>query len=391
MALVIFSRAGAIDPWDLGAQLVGGPVGLFAFASCGKAGRVGMSSYERQTFKRSRLVALAVLFGTGVVTLNGCGGGGGGGGSSALTYSGSTDPAAVTRANATTLVSNVLFGGEAGTSVVPLSVSGDGSAELSPGGEVLSQELKALSLWVAKQYMEAQAGDAAPLSRELVNETLPCDNPDGTARVSGALDDVTGTGTLTIRYNNCLLDEITYDGSGVLDFKEWDFGYFVPTNFTARFDILRATGGSFDGSISGRIDFLVMISSNKDSTKLNLVAKDNISGKMYWYKPLTVEGTYDDVLFPSSYTSNVYGKVYDSAYGYVDVQTDPMLGFSDISVEYPDVEGTMRYLGGTSSIRMTVVPGGTQVTLELDIDGVPGYEISHTMTWTELRNQIEIP
>jgi hypothetical protein len=353
-----------------------------------------MASYKRQIFRRSRLTALAVLFGIGVASIAGCGGGGGGGGgggSSALTYSGSTDPAVVSNANATTLVSNVLFGGEAGASAVPLSVTGDGSAEMSPGGAVLSQELKEMSLWVAKQYMEVQAPNAGSIARFPVNETLPCDNPEGTARISGTLDDVTGTGTLTIRYNNCLLDEITYDGSGSLSFNEWDFDYFVPTNFTARFDILRIKGGSFDGKISGRINFLIMISSNQDSTKLNLVAKDNISGKMFWYKPLTVEGTYDDVLFPSSYTANVYGKVYDSAYGYVDVQTDVMLGFSDISVEYPDVGGTMRYLGDASSILMTVVPGGTQVTLELDLDGDSIYEISHTMTWTDLENGVEIP
>ena len=323
-----------------------------------------------------------------VVAIARCGGDGGGA-PAGLIYTGNTDAAVISLKNATTLVANVLYAGESSTN---LPVSARISGNTSHTGDILLQSKVIDELFGVIRdsiYGDDVSGPEAALGI-VVNEPLACDS--GSGYVSGTLSDIDGTGTLTFTFSNCVIEGITYNGTGNYIVDYFDFGYLLPTDVRIIFTLMTINGLGFNGSTSGNIRYQIDISSNTESMALNYVAMDNVTGKMYKYENVIVTTVYDNYYSPSTKTVAFTGapaRAYDSVYGYVEIDTSTPLKYSYVALAQPDMDGVVIFTGAAgASIRVTVL-STDDLQLELDIDGVSGYEESRVLSWDDLVLDVE--
>ncbi len=329
-----------------------------------------------------KLIAI-ILVGTLTVLASG-GGGSGESEPQPLAYIGNTDPAIITLDNAPILVANILFGGSS-SSNIPTALSIPTTSSRSAGAITVVGNMQSI---IQRSLVNLYASNLF-ISNEVtgfdVDEPIYCDS--GFAFLTGPLDDITGTGTLSFTYDNCTLDGVTYDGSGLFRVDFFDWGYLYPTDATMTFNLLTMTSPDFDGAISGTIRMETLFASHTIRMTTDYVAKDNLSDKMYKFENFIVTSVYDNIFTPSSASMTFTGspaRAYDSIHGYIDVDTPTPLSFSSIDLVYPDDDGILIFYGANnSSIQLTVL-SDIFVQLDLDIDGIPGYEITRTLLWTEL-------
>ncbi len=320
-----------------------------------------------------------------ILLLAGCGGGGGDAPPQELVYSGNTNSAVITLENAATLVGNVLYGGDAGTNI-PIGVTlTEETNPRSAGAVVQSKLLQIILQSVQDSIFKNNASLPALAIGVVLNEPLECDS--GSGSLTGTLNDTTFTGTVTFTYTNCLLEGVTYNGTGTLRIDAFDLNYIEITDATMTFTLMSISSPEFSGSMSGTIRIESMIVSNTEKMTLNYVSRDNLTGKMYKFENMIQTTVYDYIYLPSNKTVTVTGtpaRSFDSLHGYVDVDTITPLSFSSVMIDYPDIDGVILFKGAAgSSIRVTVLSGEI-IQLELDIDGAPGYEESHILLWEEL-------
>jgi hypothetical protein len=108
---------------------------------------------------------------------------------------------------------------------------------------------------------------------------------------------------------------------------------------------------------------------------------------MYKFEDFMMTSVFDDIYFPTTMSTTFTGspaRVYDSIHGYVDVDTTIPFVHSSMALDYPDSDGVMLFYGaGSSSIKLTVL-SASHIMIELDLDGVPGYEVLNYLLWEEL-------
>ena len=339
--------------------------------------------------KHFGLIALAAMTLVVSISLIRCGGGGGGDAPADLTYSGNTSIAVITLKNAVTLVANVLYAGESSANF-PVSVSVSEEASRSAGILVQSEIIGVLSEIIRESVYGEDAADPRPAIGIEIAQPLTCDS--GSGYLSGTLSDTDATGTLTFTFSNCVIGEITFDGTGSYIVDYFDFSYLLPTDVRIEFKLMSMSGAGFNGSASGTIRYQALINESKDIFTLNYVARDNLTGKMYKYEGLAVTTAYDNYFSPSTkgvtYTGSP-ARAYDSVHGYVDISTPAPLKFSSAALSYPDIDGVMIFNGAAgSSIRVTVL-SAENLQLELDLDGISGYEESRILYWDELAVNVE--
>jgi hypothetical protein len=316
--------------------------------------------------------------------------GGGGGDSPAprvlqpISYTGNTFPTAITLANTPILVTNVLFGGSA-ASDIPVAVIITETDTLSGDNPAGADELMNL----VHSSMDNILGDATHgyqmPTAEVINETEYCVS--GYYTVKGTLDDMTGTGTLTFDYYNCLMDGMTFDGMLYVHVHYIDY---YSLNMTMDFVLMTVTGPGLNVSMSGTILLDDSISGNSliEQITQNYVEKVNITGMMYKYENFVVTATIDDIYsyYSSgsiSYTGAPVAIIYDSNYGGLTVDTITPLLFSSTTRLYPDLGGQLVFTGDLSAIQL-VVESARHLKLELDLDGAVGYEVVRYVLWSEL-------
>jgi len=321
----------------------------------------------------SSLVALLLLVACG-------GGGGGGGGPAPVVYAGNTNAAAITPANASQLTAN-LFGNEDAASII-LGVSTESSDATQNRGSGAMD----LALRLNRTFREAvvrveKARSAQQVARAAipVNETVPCASG-GSVHTSGTLND-NGTGTLSMSFNDCRIGDATLDGPATVRVDVFDLVFFVPTDFTVSFVrlTLRGPGVSVDvgGSLRAQL-FPSMETITEDVVSLN-----NNTGRMTKTENLRFENIQNT---PSSFTSTVSGRVFDQVHGYVDIATVTPLAFGTMGQLFPD-SGQLVLTGAGSSIRATAL-SATMARLELDLDGIAGFEYIATLKWTDLSGPV---
>ncbi len=336
---------------------------------------------------RNRLLNYLGLTGIvvfGVISTLGSGGGGGGNGDGGLTYSGSTDPAIITVNNAPTLVANVLFGGTS-TAGVPGAVLTSTPSSQSAGAIVVAGYLRTIIKHSLDDFYENNLIGSDIISRMMVDEPIFCDS--GSGHISGMLDDVTGEGALTITYNNCMLDGVTYNGSGTFRVDHFDFVYMYPTDVTMDFTLLTMRSAEMNVDMDGSIRMETLFGTNTIRMTMDFVLRDNVTMKMYKFEDFMMTSVFDDINFPTTMSTTFTGspaRIYDSIHGYVDIDTTTPLIHSSVDLPYPDSDGVMLFYGAGSSSIMLTVMSASHVQLELDIDGSAGYEILNYLLWEEL-------
>jgi len=304
---------------------------------------------------------------------------------SKLAYVGNTKPANVTLDNALTLIVNALHGG-ATAAGIPTGVLLSASEADSGHSTVVSDRIVSLLDYTTESLVgSAVSGYSMPLGFA-VNETMSCDS--GYYTMVGTLDDATGTGTLAVNYVNCVLDGMTYNGSGTMTVDYIDI-YTLSFNMTLDFVLLSMSSPDFSGSMSGSISIDESFSGSSvyETITLNAVAQDDVLGKMYKYQNYMMQFYIADVFYSLS-EANLYinGEIFDSIHGGIMAETTSPLVFSSLQLTEPDSGGPLRMIGkNTASIQLTVL-SGRHVLLEFDLDGNGIIEATRTryVLWREI-------
>ncbi len=334
-----------------------------------------------------------------VLLLASCGGGGGGGGTATLVYSGNTSQAVVTTTNSSKLTANVVGGGKAAstiTGVTGVSAQSSNAAQNSGNGLVdVSRRLSRDILDIAVSTKGMSSAEQATAVQ--VDKTQPCDLGNGTVRIFGPLDNVTGTGTVTVIFSNCLNTGVTLNGRATMRIDAFDLGSFVITDATISFArlTLRATGLSLDvgGSLHNQVNLLT----NTGTLTSDIVQLDNSTGLMTKTANLVLVGMYSpSILTPTSFTATISGQVFDSVLGYVDVTTPTLLGFDTVNQPFPSGGQILLTGSGNRSIRATGLPATLVspatlvrlVRLELDLNGDSVVDNTATLKWADLSGPI---
>jgi hypothetical protein len=323
-----------------------------------------------------------------LLLVSGCGGDGGDSPPpiQPLAYTGNTEPTTATVENAPTLVATVLFGG-ASAADIPAGATTSENTSL-PGNLVTSAELLEDVYHFSMDNIVGTVtnGFTIPASA-VVNETVQCEL--GFYTVQGTIDDITGTGTLTFNYSNCLQDGVTINGTMSIHVHYLDF---YRLNATMDMLLIRISSSEFDVSMSGTMGIDETLSGNSYTERhtMNYVEQANNTGKMYRYENYVMTFYINDIFSSLSggyitYTGVPVAVVYDSVYGSLTVDTIESLSFSSVLLPYPDESGRLLFGGNNSSIQLSV-ESQRHARLELDIDGITGYEIVRFVLWNELED-----
>lgn len=330
------------------------------------------------------LIRIAAGFVLATLAACGGGGGGGGGGQGALVYSGNTSQAVVTTINASKLTANVIGGDDAASIIVGVSAeSGNAGQDPSSGIVDISRRLSGGFRDAAGRTKLLSSAQRAALVQ--IDDTQPCDGGNGTIRIFGPIDDVTGTGTVTVIFSSCFLAGVTVNGQATMRIDAFDL-VFGPTDVTMSFArlTLRATGLSLDagGSLRDQIN----IATNTETLTADLVQLDNNTGLMTQSANLVIISVFNNIFAPTSFTANLSGRVFDSVHGFVDITTITPAAFGTLNQLFPDSGQVL--LAGTNSTALVTALNSTMVELQLDLDGVGGVDNTARLKWTELTGPV---
>ena len=289
-------------------------------------------------FRRtSHLILMAVLTAMTALLMISCGGGDDGPAARVLqpvAYTGTTSPVAITLTNTPTLLTNVLFGGSAAADIPIAAIITDAGTSSAEGPIGVDKLMNLVHSSMDSILGDATHGYQLPAA-EVVSETNYCES--GHYTVNGTLDDMTGTGTLTFDYYNCLMDGLTFDGMVHVTVNYIDY---YSLGMTMDFVLMNVTGPGLDVSMSGIITIDDSISGNSliENSWMNYVEKLNNTGRMYKYENFSMNVIIEDVFSSYSGGSCSYnGSLYDSEYGSLTVNTNMPLRLSSTSRLYPDL------------------------------------------------------
>ncbi len=315
-----------------------------------------------------------------IVALSACGGGGGsaatpGGGA----YTGATTPAVVTGANANALAGNVVGGAQMGGVLVMTGAVASVSrapriARVMP---LISKKINDATV-AAVANLSPVYGAAVPISA-----SGPCAFS-GTFSLTGSVDDVTGTGSLTVTFAQCNDGTGTLNGFLAVAVNAYDVANGVVKNGAVSFNALTFNDGvttvTMDGSFT---DVLNQLTSTRTQTA-DFVALDSASGwqvKLSNYRMVTVLSP--SWVQPTSYTLQISGRVFDGSFGYVDIATTAPLNFVSMIDLYPSSGGPV-VLTGAAPSQVTVQPVDA---VNVQISGVDGGSNAFgpaTVLWSSL-------
>lgn len=319
------------------------------------------------------------------LTLSGCGGGGGGGGVSGFSYSGNTNRADVTLANATGLVANVL--GDTATTSVVVAYRESGNATSASVNQVgFVRSLSGHLSDAISQAVSTRSSEERFAARIGVDQTDICQG--GSIHLHGTIED-NGTGTLTADFNSCRDGNDTINGRATIRILAFDFGRSLISDAIYSFPTLVLTGQNYRFSLSGSIRSQVSISTNTRRLVANMVTRDDVNGGMTKSDNLVIADVFNSIYSPSTITETITGRVFDSVHGFVDIETLVPLVYSSANQFLTDSGQLLLTGSNDSSIRLTV-QSLTLVWLELDLDGDTSFEIVSALSWIDLSAELEL-
>jgi len=307
---------------------------------------------KNRVLQRVLLLVAALLLGA-------CGGGGGGGGSSSVAFTGKTDQAAVTSANAKELSVNAYQGGMSGSALGVLGKEASGDASTSA------------SRWMSlAATLEEAVTQATSASVSKVAKTVAVTAQDtisgpygGTASYSIDVNENSGafSGTLSFNAFKGLQDSSVTGSVGFSGTYNSSSGSFSAIKIG--FSALAISEGGASYTASG--DISLSQSATTKNVSISLVLKDGVTGKTYWVRD------YSCILTTGSpQTITITGTYYDHDNGYVNITTPTPLRTSSASTL--PTSGTFLSSGANGSkARLTFISGGYSV--EVDSQGTGSY------------------
>lgn len=323
-----------------------------------------------------------------VMFLTACGGGGGSSSSSppaSLSYTGSTSPATISVANGSVLASSVL-GGSSSTNIMT-------GVSVSPATHRNMSAYIAEIANAARQAPAHASTGVVPAAGAVV--TIPATTVPGTSggtlTMSGQVDNVIMTGSMTLVFANYSNGVMRMSGTVWMSFSAWDAANSLPLTSTLTFTNVQMT--DISSNISNRMDgsFLMQLNvgANTETLTVNAIMEESPSGRQAKLQNFVMTNTYDNVLSPTTVSEALSGRVFDSQYGYVDVSTVSPMVITNLNTDlYPAsgqivLTGANGTAGGATKVRLTAILN-LQVQVDIDVDGDNVYDNSTQYLWANL-------
>ena len=334
----------------------------------------------RNSWKTMRMVSIlsAFLLSMCLFSCSG-GGGGGGGGSVGISYTGVTTLAVIDESNAVDLATGAYQGGNTGGTAGVLGAEQTGESEDTSSPRTLKVS-RALEDALRRVDLMSRSGSIAAGAMQEETGTVDGDCG-GRASYTIRVDDVTGEFSGSFNFNNYCSYGVRLSGratfSGDVDLNT---GYIETFDFS--FNTLTCTSGSDSFTLDGDISCDVNASSM--SVSMDMLLKDNSTGKVYWARDCTMTWT-DGAGYMAFEWS---GRYYDPDHGYITVSTNTAFVIYD--GDYWPTEGVLVIrghtgtAGGRTKARLHVL-SSTTFHVEVDTDGDGSYDWdSGDLYWSDL-------
>jgi hypothetical protein len=318
------------------------------------------------------------------VFLCACGGDGGGGGDgpAGISYTGVTTPAAIDENNAQDLAIGAYQGGSTAGSAGG-AAGGLGAVQIDGTEGTSSPRTLKLSRALEDSLRRVDLmSRSGGISLGAVYEETDTVYGDcgGSASYTITVDDVNGEFSGRFNYDDYCSQGVTLSGrvsfSGEVDVDTGDI-----LTFTFSFNNLTATSGSDSFTLRGDISYDVNDSSI--SVSMDMLLKDNNTGKVYWARDCTMTWTEGAGYVEFEWS----GRYYDPDEGYVVVSTNTPFVIYD-GDDWPSegvlvIKGDTGSEGGITKARLTVL-SSTTFQVEADTDGDGSYDWdSGVLYWSD--------
>ncbi len=315
------------------------------------------------------------------------GGGGDSGGTTGLTYTGSSDRAAIDADNADQIAASAYSSGTRATVFAGVaSLNGVNPNGQGPGRPFLFDITQVLESAAVRIDFPTTANPAtaAALQSDSGSISGACG---GSASYSIRGDSNTGVFSGNLSFNSFCEDGMTINGTstfnGVLDPNTGELESFV-----FGFDNITGTSSTESFAMDGDIDFTVSGSSIIMTMDMLIQCNGQNTYKVEDFQMTVTQMTGTE---GSGYTEiAVSGRFYDPAYGYVTLSTPSAWPFLvSWNADYPYsgelvLEGAIGVSGDPTRARLTAVSATTcQVVADTDGDGDYDYNSGH-MAWTDI-------
>lgn len=311
--------------------------------------------------------------------IGGCGGGGGGGGGSndgaaatPLIYTGSTDPAVLTTANAALLASNLTGGASGSLSAGAASGAALDSLGLLDIGRTLQSALRRAPV--------TPAGVSSPTAAIPVDNTSACP-AGGSTRVFGTLND-DATGTVSVTYNACSISGSALQGEATMRVDAYDLALQRVADATVSFTRMTMRG-AINADLTGSFRMQLNVAGRSETLTENVVALYIGSGRMSRSENLVWTQVYADIVAQTSYVESIAGRLFDSQHGFVTLSTITPFVFSTTTQQFPH-SGEVLLTGLAGSRASISALSATLARVAVDADGDGTYEASGRIAWISL-------
>lgn len=312
-----------------------------------------------------------------LILLAGCGGGGSDG-VSAITYTGSTSQAVIADNNAEAIAIAAYQAGDMSSILAgPMSASPTAAAAGTPRVVTLVRTLQSVAQKTSSTGQTSLRPRSVTAPKEIISGTETLDDGlGGSATISLSVDNVTGdfTGSFTFQNWHGDAESVISGTAGVSGNLDLDTGSFTAIEFS--FVSLTMEDPSASVTIGGTV--AVVGSPSSSSAAINLVFRDNITGKTVWIRDYTMEAIAGpDVLpadgIPDYVDVSVAGRIYVHDYGYVDIDTPVPFRIYDGNLN--PSSGTIVMTGGLGrSVQLIVIDEVSGFDLEADLEPDGFYE-----------------
>jgi len=269
-----------------------------------------------------------------------------------------------------------VISGSALTGEVPTGVVSNSSPVYLPTPSQLARQLRSIT----NNSAIASSQDLNLPVAITINEQELCYptgsiDPSGSVTYSGTLNDVTGTGTVTTIYYDCLNGDLFMDGTvtwqinqAILTPDDW-----YPTDSVFTFQVITMSSPLFNIQLGGTLREVVAT----DVTQtFNVVLKDRNTDRMQKTENLVIVTTSE--VYPNYASETMSGRLFDSIDGYVDITTSQPLMYTSFDALYP-ASGQLLLTCATNARLLATIVSDSVALIELDLDNNNEYEIDGTI------------
>lgn len=211
-----------------------------------------------------------------------------------------------------------------------------------------------------------------------ISEVEPCDGG-GTVKLSGAVDDVTYLGTLTVSFDKCSSANSTLSGTAQMKVTGFNTSSNQVTAFELVYNQLTLVFNGVSYTVLGSQRYLA--SATNEKVISTMLRKNSITNKQSLIKNYT-----NDAKISSTsgvrYEHLLSGQVFLESYGYSTLSTIEPIEY--YTYEYP-VRGQV-ILKGLSNSKLRLTGSDYGVLAELDSDGDNIYELYKLVTLENLNS-----